>query len=53
MIPVLESDGFIKWFLENKSNSFYFQSTMKSKIEEILKGKDSVYKEKTLIYYQY
>lgn len=52
MIPVLESDNFINWFLENKTNSFYFQLQMREKIQELLDGKDSVDKEKTLIYFQ-
>lgn len=53
MIPVLDDINFLKWFLENKSNSFYFQLQMREKIQELLKGKDSADKEKTLLYFQF
>lgn len=52
MIPVLEKDKFLNWFLKNKSNSFYFQLQMRERIQELLKGKDSADREKTLIYFQ-
>lgn len=53
MIPVLENYSFLKWFLENRSNSFYFHLQMRERIQELLKEQDSVNKEKTLIYFQY
>jgi hypothetical protein len=53
MIPVLSDTDFLKWFLANKSNSFYSHLQMREKIQEILKGKEGVDKEKTLLYFQF
>jgi len=53
MIPVLENDEFVKWYIQNASLSFYFQHKMRVKIMELLEGSDAVYKEKTLIYIKY
>ena len=50
---VLNDKNFLKWFLGNKSNSFYFHLQMRERIQELLKGKESADKEKTLIYFQY
>jgi hypothetical protein len=50
MIPVLENDEFVKWYIQNVNSSFYFQHEMRVKIMELLKGSDAMYKEKTLIY---
>lgn len=53
MIPVFEKPEFISWFLQNASNSFYFQYQMRLKIQELLEGKEAKDKEKTLLYFQY
>jgi hypothetical protein len=53
MIPVLSDTDFLKWFLVNKSNSFYFHLQMREKIQELLKGKEDADKEKTLLYFQF
>jgi len=53
MIPVLEDKGFINWFIQNVTSSFYFQYQMRSKIMELLGGREEANKEKTLIYMQY
>lgn len=53
MIPVLKDKGFLRWFIKNQNNSFYFQLEMREKIIELLKGKSDVDKEKTLVYFRY
>ena len=53
MIPVLEDTDFLKWFLANNSRSFYFHFQMREEIQKLLKGKEGVDKEKTLIYLQF
>ena len=53
MIPVLRGKGFINWFIQNVTSSFYFQYQMRSKIMELLGDRGEANKEKTLIYMQY
>ena len=53
MIPVLRDKGFINWFVQNVTSSFYFQYQMRSKIMELLGDRGEANKEKTLIYMQY
>ncbi|HKM20305.1 MAG TPA: hypothetical protein VJY47_03775 [Candidatus Dojkabacteria bacterium] len=53
MIPLLENENFVKWFLENINNSAKFQYEIRLKSLELLNGTDDVDKEKTLIYYKY
>ncbi len=53
MIPALDNKEFLKWFIENRSNSFYFQLQMREKIQELLKNHNAADKEKTLIYFQF
>lgn len=53
MIPVLRDKGFINWFIQNVTSSFYFQYQMRSKIMELLGDRGEANKEKTLIYMQY
>lgn len=53
MIPLLENEKFMKWFLENVNNSAKFQYEMRLKSLDLLNGTNDVDKEKTLIYYRY
>ncbi len=53
MIPVLENDVFVEWFIKNRHPSFHFELAMRKRIMQLLAGKDSAHKEKTLIYFEY
>lgn len=53
MVPILDSQNFLKWFTGNVKNTYSFQRRMRENIEKLLDGKDELDNEKTLVYLKY
>lgn len=53
MIPLLNDDTFLAWFLKNRSCTFSFQYEMRKKVMKMFKENSSGKKEKTVICYEY
>ena len=53
MIPLLDNNEFVLWFIESVSNGAVFQYEMRQKALDFLSGTNDVDKEKTLVFYEY